>query len=162
MKKAFVFGALLVWSGCVAPSPDASLKVSDAVSHPAVIASAKAEYRAGNYGKAAAAAKSVFDADPQNAAALLVYAAALDRQHRFDQADKAYRALHGLIGDTAAFHNNYGYSLLIRGNLTQARKQFLLAQAAAPQSPTVRGNLTMLADAAGYAPSGAGMTSAQP
>src|SRR3990167_4240826 len=65
MKKAFVFAALLVWSGCVAPSPDASLKVSDAVSHPAVIASAKAEYRAGNYGKAAAAAKSVFAADPR-------------------------------------------------------------------------------------------------
>jgi Flp pilus assembly protein TadD len=162
MKKTLAFAALLLWAGCVAPEPASLSSSLNTTSPTEAIATAKAEYRAGHYAKAAALAKRAVDADQGDAAALLVYAAALDRQHRFEQADAAYRALHGLIGDTAAFHNNYGYSMLLRGNLTQARKHFLLAQTASPQNATVRGNLTMLADAAGYAPSGAGMLQAQP
>ena len=43
-----------------------------------------------------------------------------------------------------AYYNNVGYSHLLRGNLKEARSNFLKAYELAPNDPTVANNLELL------------------
>lgn len=108
------------------------------------LVAAKVYFNSASYGSAQAAFKKAIDVAPNDPAALLGYAASMDMLRRFDQADIAYRKLQPMIGNRIEFHNNYGYSQLLRGNLQAARKHFLIAYEIDPSNERVANNLEML------------------
>lgn len=79
--------------------------------------------------------------------AWLGLAAAYDRLRRFDLADRAYAKAEPLAGQTAAFHNNRGFSWLLRGDAVRARASLGRALALAPNDPTILNNLALLKNA---------------
>ncbi len=111
---------------------------------------ARTQFKAGNYGRAYRSFEKVLKVSPNDPSALLGLAASADMLRRFDKADAAYRQLGGLIGNRAEFHNNYGYSLLLRGNLIAARKHFLLAYEQDPSNKTTANNLGLLRNSVHY------------
>jgi Flp pilus assembly protein TadD len=109
------------------------------------VAEAKNQFRQENYGNAGALFYKAVQLAPNDGEAWLGLAASCDRVHRFDLADKAYKKAYALVGSTAAYYNNVGYSYLLRGNLKSARSNFLKAYELAPNDPTVANNLELLA-----------------
>ncbi|MBC7132083.1 MAG: hypothetical protein H5U16_03130 [Roseovarius sp.] len=120
------------------------------------IVTARVQFENGHYGKAHTESKRAVEVASNDPQALLIYAASLDRLRRFDQADVAYRKLEPLIGDRIEFHNNYGYSQLLRGNLPLARQHFLIAYEMDPSNETVANNLEMLRNSTNYQRRGRG------
>lgn len=115
-----------------------------------LLVSGKAQFREGNYGKSFTAFKKALDVQPTDPQALLGFAASADMLRRFDQADAAYRTLQPMIGNRIEFHNNYGYSLLLRGNLKAAREQFLKAYEIDPSNEFAANNLQLLRNSVTY------------
>jgi Flp pilus assembly protein TadD len=109
------------------------------------VAEAKNQFRQENYGNAGALFYKAVRLAPNDGEAWLGLAASSDRIRRFDLADTAYRKAYTLIGTTPAYFNNVGYSYLLRGNLVEARRNFLKAYELAPNDPTVANNLQLLA-----------------
>lgn len=109
------------------------------------VAAAKNQFRQENYGNAGALFYKAVQLAPNDGEAWLGLAASCDRIRRFDLSDVAYRQAHRLVGSTAAYYNNVGYSYLLRGNLQEARRNFLKAYELAPNDPTVANNLQLLA-----------------
>lgn len=120
------------------------------------IVTGKVQFREGNYGKAFAAFKKALDVQPKDPQALLGFAASADMLRRFDQSDAAYRTLKPMIGNRIEFHNNYGYSLLLRGNLQAARAEFLKAYEIDPSNEFAANNLQMLRNSVNYPKRSAG------
>lgn len=162
--RAFLIGGLLLALGACtegglgdfSATSDSAASVADTSNlayYPddQLIVSGKVQFREGNYGKAFTAFKKALDVQPTDPAALLGYAAAADMLRRFDQADAAYRTLQPMIGNRIEFHNNYGYSQLLRGNLQTARKHFLTAYEMDPSNPVTSNNLTLLRNSVNYA-----------
>lgn len=147
-RAAVVMALALGLAGCVAAP--AMAPVTRNMSSADLVATAKAEYRAGHYAKAQSLAARAATDPAVTTQALLVEAAALDRLKSFEKADAVYRRLFPAIGTTAAFNNNYGYSMMLRGNLTMARKYLMLAQQANSGSQTVTNNMDMLRNAGSY------------
>lgn len=115
-----------------------------------LIVTGKTQFAEGNYGKSFTAFKKALDVQPRDPQALLGYAASADMLRRFDQADAAYRTLQPMIGNRIEFHNNYGYSMLLRGNLKAARDQFLLAYEIDPSNQFAANNLQLLRNSVNY------------
>ena len=109
------------------------------------IAEAKNQFREENYGNAGALFYKAALLAPNDGEAWLGLAASCDRIGRFDLADLAYRQAYRLIGTTAEYYNNVGYSYLLRGDLAKARRNFLKAYELAPSDPTVANNIELLA-----------------
>ncbi len=109
------------------------------------VAEAKNQFRQENYGNSGALFYKAVQLEPNDGEAWLGLAASCDRIRRFDLSDKAYRKAFGLIGSSPAYYNNVGYSYLLRGNLQEARRNFLKAYELAPNDPTVTNNLQLLA-----------------
>jgi Flp pilus assembly protein TadD len=109
------------------------------------VAEAKNQFQQENYGNAGALFYRAVKLAPNDGEAWLGLAASCDRLHRFDLADKAYKKAYSLVGSTAAYYNNVGYSYLLQGNLKVARSNFLKAYELAPNDPTVANNLQLLA-----------------
>lgn len=105
------------------------------------LVSAKTHFAERNYGKSYSFFKQAIEVAPTDPAAWLGFAASADMLRRFDQADVAYRKLHPVIGHRVEYLNNYGYSQLLRGNLTVARSYFLKAYEIAPSNPITANNL---------------------
>ena len=70
--------------------------------------------------------------------------ASYDRLRRFELADRAYAQAIKLTGPTVPILNNQGYSMMLRGNLKEARRKFLKAYDLDPGNPTVANNLELL------------------
>jgi Flp pilus assembly protein TadD len=115
-----------------------------------LIVEAKVQFRANQYGKASSLFKRALDVAPNDPQALLGYAASSDMLRRFDQADMAYRRLQPIIGNRIEFHNNYGYSQLLRGNLQVARRHFLIAYEQDPSNEFAANNLELLRNSVSY------------
>lgn len=109
-----------------------------------VLEVAKQHFRTGNFGYAARYYEQAVAADRGSAEAWLGLAAAYDRLRRFDLADRAYVEAAARAGATAAYHNNVGFSYLLRGERAKAHRSFLRALELAPDSVTVRNNLELL------------------
>lgn len=105
---------------------------------------AKMHFRTGSFGYAARYFEQAVAADRGSAEAWLGLAAAYDRLRRFDLADRAYIEAAARAGTTAAYHNNVGFSYLLRGDRAKARRSFLRALEIAPGSVTVQNNLELL------------------
>jgi Flp pilus assembly protein TadD len=114
------------------------------------IVEGKVQFRAHDYGKAYTAFKKAIDLVPQDPQAWLGFAASADMLHRFDKAEFAYQKLRPVIGNRIEFLNNYGYSQLLRGNLTAARSYFLKAYELDPSNEFAANNLEMLRNSVSY------------
>lgn len=104
----------------------------------------KAQFREGNYGKSYTLFKKSLDVVPNDPAAWLGFAASADMLRRFDKADFAYKKLQPVIGNRIEYHNNRGYSLLLRGDLRGARTHFIRAYEIDPSNERAANNLEML------------------
>ncbi|WP_394885861.1 tetratricopeptide repeat protein (plasmid) [Mesorhizobium sp. AaZ16] len=113
------------------------------------VAEAKNQFRQENYGNSGALFLKAVQLAPNDGEAWLGLAASCDRIRRFDLSDKAYGQAFSLIGTTVAYYNNIGYSYLLRGDLQEARKNFLKAYELAPNDPTVANNLQLLGSSVG-------------
>lgn len=111
---------------------------------------AKIQFREGNYGRSYSLAKQQLNVLPEDPAAWLVYAASADMLRRFDKSDFAYRKLKPVIGNRIEFLNNYGYSLLLRGNLQGARTYFLRAYEMDPSNEFAANNLELLRNSVNF------------
>ncbi len=71
-------------------------------------------------------------------------AASYDRLRRFDLADQAYLQAIRLGGETVQILNDQGYSYMLRGNLSAARRKFEKAYSLDPTNPVIANNLELL------------------
>jgi len=108
------------------------------------------QFKDHNYGKANSLFKKALDVAPNDPVALLGYAASSDMLRRFDLADLAYKKLQPIIGNRIEYHNNYGYSQLLRGNLQAARRHFIVAYEIDPANETAANNLQLLRNSSSY------------
>lgn len=106
---------------------------------------AKAQYRERNFGKAEETFRRIVEEEPANAEAWLGLAASYDQLRRFKLADRAYKQVRTLNGESVALHNNLGYSYLLRGDRRRARQSFLRAAGMDPSNPFVQNNMAALA-----------------
>lgn len=107
---------------------------------------AKNHFGEGHFGHAARYYERAVEVNPGNAEAWLGLAASYDRIRRFDLADRAYRKAGEFLGHRAEYHNNVGYSYLLRGDVVKAHEAFLEAYRIDPQNLAVRNNLALLRD----------------
>ena len=108
---------------------------------------AKTQYAAENYGMAERNFRLAVESAPQHPVAWLGLAAAYDRLGRFDLADRAYAELYRLEGRKASILNNHGYSYVLRGDLSKARKLIGEARAQVPGNPVIEANWVLVSGA---------------
>lgn len=107
-------------------------------------------FNRGDFGTAERYFRDAVEKAPKDASAWIGLAASDDRLGRFDLADEAYAQAYRLEGETTALLNNRGYSYMLRGNLTAARKDFQKASAREPGNPIIRNNLKLLDSSARF------------
>ena len=110
------------------------------------IQEAQLQFTEGHYGLAVDNYSKTVEGDPLNPEAWLGLAAAYDQIGRFDEADKAYGKVQGLIGATPSVLNNLGYSYLLRGNLDKSRVTLLAAYRGDPGNTYILNNINILND----------------
>ena len=98
----------------------------------------------GDYGLAERYFRDAVEKAPRDVTAWVGLAASYDRLRRFDLADQAYAHAIKLRGPTVHILNNQGYSMMLRGNLKEARRKFLKAYELYPGNPTIANNLELL------------------
>lgn len=125
------------------PNPTSPLQTKYHPSDEDVQAGVK-HFQAGAFGLAQENFQRAVERSPRDATAWVGLAASYDRLRRFDLADRAYRQAIGLGGVTVTILNNRGYSYLLRGDVVNARKQFMDAYRLAPSNPAVVNNLRLL------------------
>jgi Flp pilus assembly protein TadD len=101
-------------------------------------------FNRGSFGVAERYFRDAVEKAPKDASAWIGLAASYDRLGRFDLADRAYAQAIRLVGETTAILNNRGYSYMLRGDLTSARKHLLKAYEREPGNPTIINNLKLL------------------
>lgn len=101
-------------------------------------------FNRGNYGIAQRYFKDAVEKSPRDVTAWIGLAASYDRIRRFDLADQAYAQAIRLGGATVQLLNNQGYSYMLRGNLTAAKRTFERAYSLDPTNPVVINNLELL------------------
>ena len=126
--------------------PDVSFYKTDEL-----IALGKTQFKEKNYGMSYALFKRSVELFPKDPQAWLGLAASADEIGRFDTSDQAYRQLAPMIGGRPEYYNNVGYSYLLRGNLRQARRNFLKAYELDPSNQTTANNLQLLANSTSLA-----------
>jgi len=109
---------------------------------------ARRSFREGAYGNAARYFEQIVADNPDDGEAWLGLAASYDRIRRFDLADRAYARAEPLVGGRAAFFNNRGYSFLLRGDLSNAMRDFQKALQLSPGNPVVLNNMALVRNAA--------------
>ena len=104
----------------------------------------KEYFRQGSFGVAERHFRKAVELHPKHAESWVGLAAAYDRLHRFDLADRAYQQAVKLIGETPELMNNQGFSYMLRGDYRRARATLLAARAKDPKSPYIANNLKLL------------------
>jgi Flp pilus assembly protein TadD len=107
---------------------------------------ARNHFGEGHFGHAARHYERAVEVNPGSAEAWLGLAASYDRIRCFDLADRAYHMAGEFLGHRAEYHNNVGYSNLLRGDVVKAHDAFLEAYRIDPQNLAVRNNLALLRD----------------
>ncbi len=98
----------------------------------------------GNYGLAEQYFRDAVEKAPNDASAWIGLAASCDRIGRFDLADRAYKQVVRLAGETPQVLNNIGYSYMLRGNFVAAKQKFVQAYQLDPGNPTIINNLQLV------------------
>lgn len=104
----------------------------------------KVHFRNGDWGLAEENFRKAVELAPRDAEAWVGLAASYDRLRRFELADRAYGNAIRLVGHNVVILNNLGYSNLLRGNIQEARRNFLLALEKDPANPYTMNNLELL------------------
>ena len=104
----------------------------------------KEQYRANDFIQAEIHFNRALEQDPKNVEALLGAAASLDRQSRFETADRAYEKAIAIAGRTPEILNNQGYSYLLRGDTKRARAMLVAAKREEPNNKFVLNNLKLI------------------
>lgn len=115
------------------------------------LAEARSHFRNNDFGYSAAFYKRVVELSPKDPEGYVGLSASYDRLGRFDLSDRVYASLYELSGGTAQYYNNVGYSHMLRGDLTEAQRNFQKAVKLDPQNAVVANNLQILARAAAEA-----------
>lgn len=102
------------------------------------------QFNRGNYGISQRYFKDAVEKAPKDLTAWMGLAASYDRLRRFDLADQAYAQAARLGGETVQLLNDQGYSYMLRGNLTAARRKFEKAYSLDPANPVIINNLELL------------------
>src|ERR1700693_370355 len=102
------------------------------------------QFNRGNYGLSQRYFKDAVEKAPKDVTAWVGLAASYDRLRRFDLADQAYAQAVRLGGETVQILNDQGYSYMLRGDLTRARRKFAKAYELDPTNPTIANNLQLL------------------
>jgi len=105
---------------------------------------ASAHFGDGSYGNAQKHFRLAAEKEPNNPDAWLGLAASYDRLRRFDLADRAYKSVRKITGDTPEVLNNIGYSYLLRGDLSRARKFLGSAYRGNSTDPRILSNIETL------------------
>lgn len=98
----------------------------------------------GDYGLAERYFRDAVEKSPRDVTAWVGLAASYDRLRRFEFADQAYSHALKLRGPSVQILNNHGYSMMLRGNLKEARRKFLQAYELDPTNVTIANNLELL------------------
>src|SRR3954453_18317789 len=101
-------------------------------------------FNPGSYGTAQRYFKDAVEKLPKDVTAWIGLAASYDRLRRFDLADPAYLQAIRLGGETVQILNDQGYSYMLRGNLSAARRKFEKAYSLDPTNPVIANNLELL------------------
>jgi len=101
-------------------------------------------FNRGNYGIANRYFRDGVEKAPKDVTAWIGLAASYDRLRRFDLADQAYTQAIRLGGETVQVLNDQGYSYMLRGNLSAARRKFEKAYSLDPGNPVIANNLELL------------------
>ncbi len=107
---------------------------------------ARTAFETGNFGFAARYFDMAMTEEPGNIDACLGLAASYDWLYRFDLSDPVYKACGELSDDSFLYHNNVGFSYLLRGELGRASASFAQARALEPNHPVIETNLKVLRD----------------
>jgi Flp pilus assembly protein TadD len=102
------------------------------------------QYNRGNYGLSQRYFKDAVEKAPKDVTAWVGLAASYDKLRRFDLADQAYAQAIRLGGVTVQILNDQGYSYMLRGNLSAARRKFEQAYSLDPGNPVIANNLELL------------------
>ena len=108
---------------------------------------ARTAFDTGNFGFAARYYEMALESRPTDMGACLGLAASYDWLYRFDLSDPIYAACGKIDGDDFLYHNNMGFSHLLRGDLGNASASLAQANALRPGHPVVATNLQILRDA---------------
>ena len=164
LATASLFGLIL--SGCQSyevrelssfgDSPESIDDLSKVDYYPTdqLITNGTVQFKEKNYGKAYSLFKKAVEVYPDDPQAWLGYAAASDYLGRFDNADIGYRRLARMIPNRPEYLNNVGYSYLLRGNLKQARRYFLMAYEIDPANEITANNIELLRNSTRFAKRG--------
>ena len=143
-----VSGPLFNPSALATPAPgEPAVRAEEPKMAPAVapdLDKARQHFRDRNFGLAEQTFRAIVEGDARNADAWLGLAASYDELRRFDLADRAYGQLLKLTGPTPQLLNNRGYSHMLRGNYTAARRDLMEARAKDPGNPHVARNIALL------------------
>src|SRR2546421_6294428 len=101
-------------------------------------------FNRGNFGLSQRYFKDGVEKAPCDVTAWVGLAASYDRLRRFDLADQAYAAAVRLGGETVQIMNDQGYSYILRGDLSRARRKFAKAYELDPTNSTIANNLQLL------------------
>ena len=103
------------------------------------------QFGRGSYGLAERYFRDAVEKAPRDVTAWTGLAASYDRLRRFELADKAYSQAFKLKAKPSIqLLNNYGYSMMLRGNFKEARRNFLRAYDLDPGNPVIVNNLELL------------------
>ena len=150
---AVLFAALATIAGCGSTAVDASrdampLSVPD-VPPGTELSTAMTEFENGNFGYSARYFEMAAEQSPKDVTACLGLAASYDWLYRFDLSDRAYRTCSRIAKDAFSYHNNIGFSYLLRGDYRKASVSFSEAKRLRPGNPLVETNLRILRDVSG-------------
>ncbi|WP_299364506.1 hypothetical protein [uncultured Paracoccus sp.] len=79
--------------------------------------------------------------------ACLGLAGSYDWLYRFELADQTYASCRKIGGETFAYHNNVGFSYLLRGDYGRASVSLAQARRLQPGHPVIENNLRILRNA---------------
>lgn len=157
IRFGFVAAALatLPLAGCSAGSSAfgnnklqvAELEATENHTPDTALIKARSHFRNNDFGYSAAYYKKLVELDPKNPEGYIGLSASYDRLSRFELSDRVYAAMFKITGSTAQYHNNLGYSHMLRGNLKGALTNFREAERLAPDSVVVANNIMLLSDA---------------
>jgi Flp pilus assembly protein TadD len=105
---------------------------------------AKENFRSGEYGLAERFYRQAVEERPQNAEAWLGLAASYDHLKRFDEADRAYKVVMKMAGNSPAVLNNLGYHYMLKGDFASAERTLRSAEEKDPSNPYIKNNLVLL------------------
>lgn len=105
---------------------------------------AQKQFESGHFGLAERDFRAAVEEKPRDTDAWLGLAATYDKLRRFDLADRAYKRLRQLAGDTPEVLNNIGYSYLLRGDYEAAHDHISAAYARDPDNEVIQQNLNRL------------------